>query len=272
METIINNKTLKMFQENQSNYNDLKSDLIRQAKVVLGDDFLTNYYLPKNFNLYSLNDEHFRSRTSQELSMPFCNDIFSRFLKMKKYAINDVYMFNQKSKNIHGVYLIGKENGKNVLFCLTIVKNIAEDDFLDFTIKLDVCIKGKQWLNVIRLDSFGPSHPNYIINGKVVDMEEEVTFAKTPHLHRNSEEVQVIANKNLDYSPAMELNNINFLNKSSEDSSIFKSCFNMFLNYSNIDFIINKKIDKDYKYSFKNVLFDYNKIKYVNYPEEIKEM
>ena len=271
METINNKKTLKMFQENQNNYNNLKWELISQAKKILGDDFLHNYYLPKNFDLHSLNDEHFRSRTSQEISMPFKNDVFKKFLKMKKFAINDVYMFNQKSKNIHGVYLIGKENGESVLFCLTIVKNIEEDDFLDFTIKLDVCIKGKQWLNVIRLDSFGPAHPNYIVDGKVVENEEDITFAKTPHMHINSQEVQVISNKNLDYSPAVHLNKINSLNKSCQDENIFKNCFKMFLHYANIDFIVNKKIEKDYKYSFKNVLFDYNKIKYVKYPDEIKE-
>lgn len=261
-------KSLKLFQENEKQYDDLLKTLVLHAKEKLGKNIFTDFHLPLNFSLNNLDDSIFKSRSNQTLPLPFPNEMFDLFIKMPKKAINNVYNFNNKGNNITGIYLIGKHNSKSVLYALSVVRFLGYNDYLNFCIKLDVCIAGKTWLNLLRLDSFGPAHPNYFEGKKVFTDESSVPYIQTPHLHVNSQENQILAYNRLSYSPAIELK-FNFENFRSDDKRLLKNCFQYFKEFANIDIEINKNIEKDFHYNFNNPLYDYEKIQQVNSVKEL---
>ena len=244
---------------------------IDEAKKILGDDFLNNYYLDDSFDLTALDNSHLMQRNDQKLHLPLSNETFKKLITIQKKPFNEIYAFNSRGKNIHGIYLIAKDDktNKKILFSLSIIKTIENNlDNLDFSIKLDMCIKGKEWVNILRLDSLGNTHLNYITNGKVAKSKDEIELAPTPHLHYNSYETQVIID-NLDYTLAKHIPELNFENLSSLDKNIFKKCFNYFVKVANINIQINKKIEEDYKYDCINTLWDYDKIPQVEHLGEL---
>ena len=193
----------------------------------------------------------------QKVLLPFTNEQIENLIKMPKVAINDVYNFNYRGGNTHAVYLLGKENNKFVLFVLRIDKSCEyKDDFIDFHIKLDACIQGKTWLTLLRLDSIGKKHPNYIVNGKVCVNNSQVEFAICPHLHKCTQECQVISEA-LDYLTASELDFVDYNNLNLNDKNFFKQCMQKFLEQTNINLKINKKVENNYHYNITNPLFDY---------------
>ncbi len=255
-------KSLSLIKENSKNYDKLRNELIKKAEHKFGKNIFTDFQLPIDFSLNNLDDSIFRNRTTQTLPLPYSNEIFELLKKMPKKAINDVYNFNNKGYNITGVYLIGKYDNKPVLFAFNICRFLAYKDYLNFSIKLDVCVGGKTWLQLLRLDSYGPSHPNYFQNKKVCQKESEVQYVKTPHLHINSQENEILTHNIIDYSPAIELD-FNFENFRSDDKTLLKKCFEYFKKYANIEIEINKKIENDYHYDFNNPLYDYSRISQV---------
>lgn len=266
----VSEKTIDIMKENEENYEELKESLIEKANNKLGFDFQTEYYLPENFSLNSFSDEHFKKYCSQKIAMPFSDSAFEKFISMKKTIINKEYLFNNRGKNIYGVYLIAVENNKPILFSLSIVKKIEDNqDNLDFSIKVDMCVGGKEWLSLLRLDSMGPAHPNYIKNGKV-SKREEVVFSFTPHIHKNNEACQVISYNNLLYTTAIECQEFLKQKKLSCDPTYFKSAIQLVYNMCGIEANFNSKIEKNFKYDKKNSLLKKDSTTKIENTNELK--
>ncbi len=261
-------KNLDLIKDNSKNYDQLYNQLIEEAKQKLGNNIFTDFQLPINFSLNNLDDSIFKRRNLQTMALPFSNKIFELLIKMPKKAINDVYNFNNKGYNVTGIYLVGKYNDKPILFALNVNRFLTYKDYLNFSIKLDVCIGGKTWLQLLRLDSSGDSHPNFFEGKSVCQDESKIIYAKTPHLHINSQENEVLSYNIIDYSPAIELD-FNFKNFRSDDKTLLKNCFEYFKKYANIDIEINKEIENDYHYDFNKPLYDYSKINQVYSVKEL---
>lgn len=264
-------KKINEFKKNEKNFKNRLKHFLKESFAVLGDDYLTNFYLENNFNLLSLTDEHIAKWKDQQIHMPFSNATIDKLIQTKKIGFNHIYNFNKNGKNILGLYLIGKDEntGKKILYSLIVIKNLQNKDNLDFSIKLDFCVKGKKWFPLIRLDTLGNPHLNYLKDGKVATSLKEIGVAITPHLHKNSFETQVIFDK-LDYTLAEHVKSLNFENFNSNDKNIFKESMLYFLNYANIELPLNKKIENTFNYDFVNPLWDYEKLQQIKRPEQLQ--
>lgn len=261
-------KTLEQYKENEKNFYQIKNRLIYNIQSKYGDKFFSEYWLPEDFDIKKLDEKTFETSYTQNMPLPFSNRLINLFISMPKKPYNDVYSFNKRGKNVTGTYLYSKHNGKPIVFAFSIIKNCAYNDFLDFSIKLDVFIGGKEWLNLLRFDSLGAPHPCYFQGKKVYENESDIIYAKAPHIHKNSFENQVLSCDNLDYTPAKEVN-LNYQNLFSNDKSIFKSSFIYFCKNANIKVPINENIIDDYHFSYNKPLYDLSKINYYN---NIREM
>ena len=261
-------KSLKQYQQNEKNFNKIKIKLFENIKNKYGEKFFSEFWIPENFNFDLLNENTFESSFTQKMPLPFSNRQINLFITMPKKPYNDVYNFNKKGKNITGIYLYSKYKNKPVIFSFSIIKNCTYNDYIDFTFKLDILAGGKEWFNLLRFDSIGNPHPCFFEGKKVVSEESEIIYAKTPHIHKNSFENQVLSWDCLDYSPAKEVN-LNIKNFNSDDKNIFKNAFLYFCKNSNIKMPINQNIIENYHFSYNKPLFDLSKICYFNDPKEM---
>ena len=259
-------KTLETLNKRNEQYNELKKSLIDAAQKQYGADIFSNIALPKGFELNKLGQDHFADRYYQTTALPYNDKQFTKMVSSPKVFINTPFMLNKKGKNIFGAYMLGKDNkNKPVLYALTVIRDPKFKN--KFSIKLDVCPQGKVWLDVARLDSEGPSHPNFFIGGKLAKCDSEVEFSPTPHLHKQSEQAQVLFHDDLTYTTSTDLSSVIDLNKSYKDNTFFRNCFDWFIEKTNIDVKLNKNLTGDYDYSFGNPLVDYDSISYVDTPE-----
>ena len=244
--------------QNKKKYSEIKNRLCNETNERLGVDFKTEYFLPADFNSDVLTESVFKTRCLQKHFIPFSNEQIEKFITMSKRAVGNHFNANFKGKNIFGSFLLGEENGKNIIYALTIVKGTQHNENLrDFSIKLDMLVAGKEWFSLARFDSIGAGHPNYFSGEKVAHSLNLVEFAKTPHLHINSEETQVLfsTRSNCEYTPAKEIVELREL-RNSGDKSYFKKCLESFLNISNIKSKINKNLLDCSEYNKENSLFD----------------
>lgn len=232
--------------------------LIKEASSVLGEDFLLNYHLPQDFDFSQLNEIFFTERNPQTLALPFDDEVFNKFLTIEKQIINLPIM----QKDVHGAFLVANDNGKPIVFALSIVKKTE----IDLNIKLDVLVGGKTWLPLCRLDTFGPSHPNYFNSDKVLDVPQR---APTPHLHINNQLTQILCYDDLDYTTANYLLSLAYENNQENDSPLIKRAINYFFEATNINAPINEKIIDSYDYDSTNPLFDYTKISFAEFGFEL---
>ena len=111
---------------------------------------------------------------------------------------------------------------------------------IQFNIKLDFCPQGLDWVNLVRVDCEGPSHPDYIDeDGKLLD---EIKILPTPHVHFNSEIDQVVFQDKLEYTTAYDLSKILDTTKSYKDekNNLFELILPKFVEkVANIDCEIN---------------------------------
>ena len=264
-----NNKHTNAMRENEIEFDSVERQAIKEAKELYGDSIFDDIYLPKNYNLENLNMDLAEKFDLQECKLPFDDNTIETLIKMPKILINEVFNFNHNGKSIHGSFLVGKHDGKYCLFMLKIINSCAHKDFSDFSIKLDACIQGKAWLSLLRLDSSGHAHPNYIKDGKVVDIDEPVTLARTPHLHKTDYITQVLSDTT-SYSLATELPFFDYENENVTDKYMFKKIVNYFLDNCHIKAKINEVVKDDYLYSKTEPLFDYD-VPYVNKPNELDD-
>lgn len=251
------NSTLNKYQQNEKGYNSRKESSIRFANQMIGKDFLTNFGSPEKLDVSNFPESLFRIRCPQDFSMPFSNEQIEKFVQAPKYVFGKPFINNVRGKNVYARFMYSNIDNQNVVFMFQIVKGTQDNEKnIDFSIKLDMLVSGNEWFVISRLDSIGAGHPNYIVNGKVAKNIKQVEFAQTPHIHINSEEVQVIAcDKNCEYTTAREVPALKTL-RSRANPTYFKSCMDTFSEFFNIKTKINKKICENYDYDKYNDLFD----------------
>ena len=251
------NSTLNNYLQNEKGYDSRKDKSIRFANQTIGKNFLTNFGSSEKTDVSGFPESLFRRRCVQDFSMPFSNEQIEKFVQAPKYVFGKPYNENVRGKNIYACFMYSNVDNQDVVFMFQIVKGTQDNEKnIDFSIKLDMLVSGKAWFVISRLDSIGAGHPNYIVNGKVAKNVKQVEFAQTPHIHINSEEVQVIAcDKNCEYTTAKEVPALKAL-RSRANPTYFKACMDTFAEFFNVKTKINKKIGDSYSYDKYNDLFD----------------
>lgn len=258
LRVMIESKLKDRLQKRLDIKNEIYSNLVAQASSVINEDFLTNYHLPQDFDFSEVDDRVFAERTCQTIPVPLDESVFNKFLNIEKKIINLPFT----NKSVHGCYLVGNDNGKPILFALSIVKKSD----IDYNIKLDVLVGGKEWLPLCRLDTFGPSHPNYFNSDKILDVPQR---APTPHLYINNQLTEILCYDDLDYTTANYLPSLAYENNQENDSPLIKRAINYFFEATNINAPINEKIIDSYDYDSTNPLFDYTKISFAEFGFEL---
>ena len=247
----------EIIKENMKNFDKIRKFQIEETKKRLSVDFLENYNVDENFNLDSLTPSIFKQRCLQKNMIPFSDELIEKFLTIDKYAVGSQFNENVRGKNVYGTILMADDNGKKLIFDLTISQATQyNEDKTNFSIKLDMLVSGKEWFQLARFDSAGAGHPNYFSNGKLVENFDDIEFAATPHLHINSEKTQILLGDtgNYEYLPANFIEELK-ISRNNSDPSFFKNCIDMFLGFANIKTKINKKIQGNYDYNKKESLF-----------------
>lgn len=154
---------------------------------------------PYDFDYEGLsNSRYFESRHSQNVPIPFPVNEVVRLVKLPKHRINSIEPIYANGKNGFGTFLLSKEGDKFTLFAFSLVADAQENaKYTNFQVKLDICVGGKEWMPLVRYDSSGEKHPNYIANNTVVKNESDVEFVRPPHIHMVDEYSQLYA-ANLD--------------------------------------------------------------------------
>lgn len=238
-------------------YDKIKSSLTEQAQEKIGTDFLKNYAVPDDFDFSSI-DLPSLKRVQQRIFLPFSDETFRKFIEMEKVPVMQPYNANVRGRHNYTVLLAGKENGKCNIFSLNFsIGTQDNENFTDFSIKLDMLVSGKQWLQLARFDSIGAGHPNYFVDGKIASSAGKVDFAMTPHLHTNSEMTQVLFSEcsEMGYMPAQHIPELLSLRNES-NPEYFKRCTESFLEFAGVKYKINKKVSKDFHFDKKISLFD----------------
>lgn len=251
------NATLNKYLQNERGYKSRKDSSISFANQMIGKNFLANFGCSEKFDVSGFPEFLFRQRCPQNFSMPFTNDQIEKFVQAPKYVFGKPFNQNIRGKNVYACFMYSNVDNQNLVFMFQIVKGTQDNEKnIDFSLKLDMLVSGKEWFMISRLDSIGAGHPNYIVNGKVAKNVKQVEFAQTPHIHINSEEVQVIAcDKNCEYTTAREVPALRKL-RSRANPTYFKSCMDTFAEFFNIKTKINGKINENYAYDKYNNLFD----------------
>lgn len=258
------NKDYVFMKENYKNFDQHEQSLIESANKTLGINTQTQYNIPANFDYDSLGCDYFRDPFSQKMAIPFSDSKITDFITMKKTLVKPTELFNDgRGYNIYCAYLKGVDNtGKEVLFAFSITRPegcrkgyYADGEFFKFGMKLDMLVGGKPEgaITLMRFDSHGPDHDNYIINNKLVDSPEKAERIPTPHFHRNNHINTVVSSRSLDYTPAEALPREFFEKRESEDPAFFRASMDSFVKSTNMDVKFNH--NKNYGYNFGTMLF-----------------
>lgn len=238
-------------------YDKIKSSLIKDARDKIGTDFLTDYAASDDFD-FSTIDLSSLKRVQQKIFMPFSDEQFKKFIEMEKKPIMQPFNANVRGKHVYTVLLAGNENGKCNIFSLNFsIGTQDNENYTDFSIKLDMLVSGKEWLQLARFDSIGAGHPNYIVDGKIAHSASFVPSIPTPHLHTNSEMTQVLFSEcsNMSYMPAQHISELLRL-RNNTDPEYFKKCVLAFLEIAGVKAKINQKVDKNFHFDKNISLFD----------------
>lgn len=248
-------KLFDEFKQNEKNKQKLEKELIAQTKKELGKDIFKHYHLPADFDTKKLEDkEIFSGRFEEKHSFPFTDEQFDHFIGLEKFPITSPVVLNEKNNKIQGVYLAAKDNGRLILYALTIVNEGGYNEFDKTTIRLEMSVGGKEWMSLLRLDNSGAPHPNYIENRSgggrnLVDDYSQIKGINPPHIHKNCHDSEVIAHAYKDYTPATEI---------SEPVYDLKHALDYFMSHANIKAKINPEIAAapNYRFTYGQDLFD----------------
>ena len=255
-------------QRREANYEQTRDMLVAQAKEKFGETIFSHPGLPEDFDIGSLTEDYFTSRYDQQTALPFSDKAFQTLTKMEKRPLNTSFAFERKGKLVSGTYLVGRgKDGEVMLFALSVVRDTKAKNA--FNIKLDFCPQGKEWINLVRLDSEGNPHPNYIVDGKVVRDLSQVQYADTPHVHRATEQSQVLFHDGLDYTPAKDLSETLDLTKSCYDNAMFIQCMDYFMEHIGLDATINPELVETYDFSPEQPLLNFDDMVYEQTVEDI---
>ena len=217
-----------------------------QAEKYYGCDIFTDLGAPKTFSFDELKDNIFRDRISLKMFIPFSNNTLKQMINIPKRAITYTHTFDNNGRFIQGFFLVGNFNGKPLLYALTIVK--SKRDPTKFCIKLDVKINYQSneqssiddYFPLLRIDSSGDRHINYIKDGIPVKDISQIEYVPTPHLHTNTNECQVLCNDtNYTTAKSIDLEKIG-----TKEESMFTKCIKFFAKEINLITELNANIDR----------------------------
>lgn len=269
MEIQAKTKMLSVVKDRAKNYNKLLKSYRKDSNFLLGDHLNCALNIPEDFDFSKLDGEFFKQKNPQGFSLPLSNQTFEKLRKLPKRAINSYFVENNNGKEIFGQYLVGVINKKPILYAFSIV--IDEKDTDKFSIKLDACIRGQDWINLTRFDSKGPPHPNYITkDGSVVTSIDKLQMCPTPHLHINSQEAQVIFGDSLDYSTAVHIPREKICETENSNEFLINSV-QYFMESINLQETFNTKLfdgDKTYQQD----LFVSDDRKFMYHSNDVKEL
>lgn len=179
-----------------------KTPEVRRAEVdaIMADAGidLNSYWIPHEAMFREINTwNYFEKPYKQRIPMPFKQSEIRRFISMPKARIGKVEHCDKLDKDTLGAFFVSSEDdgARNTLFAFSIVcdKNPA-DKYRWFNIKLDMCVGGKEWMPLVRLDSkIDEGHRNIYVDGKPVSRVEDMPSVDPPHLHVTEEFTQLYA-------------------------------------------------------------------------------
>lgn len=249
-------KAFNKIKDNNENFRKVNNTLYKDAVSLLGDKYQNKYYLPNDFDYNLLNEDFFHKRETQTFAIPLTTNMFKKFICMQKTPVNSYFKFTSNNHLVVGQYFANVENDKTTLFAFSYVQSTTNKK--DFSLKLDMCFQGQEWLNLVRLDGYGNMHPNYYTAKKVVDNFEDVEYVDFPHLHYNCLNTQILSNDKLDYSSAVFIEQ---LKQYENTDKYLEECLTYFSNITgtnqsiNIDAFTKNQKNTDY---FKNQIYLYN--------------
>lgn len=216
--------------KNERKYENVKIKLIKMVCRKYGQQVFSDFSLPDNFDFCTLNEEYFNKTYIQNMSIPLSTNNFKLLTSLPKKAINVPYIFNSKNKHITGQYLLGALNGKPVLYAFSIVQD-QKHKTDEFNLKLDVCVNGKEWVQLARFDSCGAPHPNFYDENSFAQNVNELTYIPTPHLHYCIQQSQILNGTKFDYMPAKHIDK-ELLTK--DNKTMLENSLKLFLKSVNI--------------------------------------
>ena len=268
MEINAKSKMLQIIKQRKKNYKKLLRQYKQDSNFLLGDHQNRALGVPEDFDFNALSGEFFRQKNPQGFPMPLTNETFKKLRDLPKRAINSFFAENNNGKNIFGQYMVGVINKKPILFAFSVV--IDQKDSNKFSVKLDACIRGKDWINLSRFDAEGEPHPNYITpDGKIVTDPEQIEMCQTPHMHINSQEAQVLFADSLDYSTAIHIPPEKICETSDQKQFLIKSV-ELFMESQNINETLNEKIFDGSK-TYMQDLFEPKDQKFLYKASDVKE-
>lgn len=224
------------FKDIANKFQRVQEECINQAKDKFGNDVFENFYINDNFNIEEFAKKRLNGYAQEKtpsIAVPFSDSTFELFKRMPKKIIGKAFRNNSLGKCTDVYILIGKNEGKNVLFTLAIRKH-SPDDFSHMNIKLDLWVKGKEWIPIARIDTSGYAHPNYFdINGEIAKSFTNIQKINTPHMHLNSNKISIMHSTKLDYLPA-EFVNVDISKYYSSDNRILEKYMNYLADKFNI--------------------------------------
>lgn len=216
--------------KNERKYKNVKIKLVKMVCKKYGQQVFSNFSLPENFDFSSLNEDYFNRTYIQNMSIPLSTQSFKMLTALPKKAINTPYIFNSKDKHIIGQYLLGSLNGKPILYAFSIVQD-QKHKTEEFNIKLDVCINGKEWVQLARFDSCGAPHPNFYDENSFAKDIDELYYVPTPHMHYCIQRSQILNGTKFDYMPAKHIDK-ELLTK--DNKTVLENSLGLFLDSVNI--------------------------------------
>ena len=254
------NKELEQMQENALHFDERQTEL-KEYMIANG---LDKYWVTRSFDMESLleSESIFKvgAKGPQRVAMPFSDKSFEKFRELPKKKIGKPFMLNNGAKLVHGTYLIGKDAGRPVIYAFSIAKN-PKNKYAnaDFNIKLDMLVAGKEWLPLVRFDACNNSHPNLIVDGKVVQDTEHIQNTSPTHIHLNNNATQVLTT-DLSYTTAIDApSHITDKLKSENSQDFFKSALDYTLSICGMSREMLSSQNPEYFIDFNNYLFEYEK-------------
>ena len=258
---------LETMRTNARNYDERKRQLEEKLYVERGIK-LDSFGVDKDFPYDELGASEKRflqgSSGSSNYSMPFSDAQIDKFLSCKKARFGSPKLVSNKGKHIHGMYLYADIDGQDTVFAFSVVRNAKEAyAYKSFTMKLDVLVAGKEWYEIVRLDSCNEDHPNYIeldpdSNSYKVASENNLEYIQegTPHVHKNSEFVRVVADT-VSYTPATPAPDRILSQLNSNDNSFFSSALDFMLGQCGMDRNLLERTNPDNIMDEHTSLFDF---------------
>ena len=189
-------KRLKNAKENFKNGKvELRRAEVEKLMHEAGID-MDRYWMPSDSMFDGLERlKYFNGAYKQRTPIPFESKKIREFVAMPKARLGMVEYVLTPDRETIGSFYVGSEGdgARNTLFAFSIVcKRDPSIKYTDFNIKLDMCVGGKEWMPLIRLDTgVRDDHRNIFENGVPVDKVSNMRTVGTPHLHLTEEFTQL---------------------------------------------------------------------------------